>query len=385
MTSLRVRRIVAGGVAAMFALTACDSGTDSAAPRQLSDSDRAAVRHALEAAVATGLAGVQVVVTEDGRDWTASAGVGNTESGAVFPDNAVVRVGSNTKAFVATAMMQLVAAGTVELDAPVERYLPGVVRGEGIDGNRITVRNLMQHTSGLPEYLELPELDVDYDVMLTQHHDAADLVQRALSTMPAHFPPGAKAEYSNTNYLLVGMVLERVTGHPVAEEVTRRVIEPLGLRHTYFPATGDLDLRDPHPQGYEPDNGKRVDVTRLDTTWAGAAGALVSTGGDLNRFFTALLAGKLVQPTQLAQMQRDTKPLTNRPAGIDYGLGLARLAVPCDAQVWGHGGSIPGFRTTDGVTAKGRAVTVVANQRPTDPTSTSALQHVFDTAVCAAS
>ncbi|WP_181063347.1 serine hydrolase domain-containing protein [Nocardia nova] len=378
----RIRRIVAGGVAAMFALTACDSGRNTDV-QPLSDSDRAAVRQALDAAVATGLPGVQVVVTEGGRDWTASAGVGNIDSAAPFPNHAVVRAGSNTKAFVAAAMMQLVAEGRVDLDAPVERYLPGTVRGERIEGSRITVRNLMQHTSGVPEYLELPELDVDYDVMLTQHHDAADLVQRALSTMPAHFPPGEKAEYSNTNYLLVGMVLEKVTGHPVGEEVTRRIIEPLDLRHTYFPAAGDLGLRDPHPQSYEDDNGARVDVTRLDTTWAGAAGALVSTGEELNRFFTALLAGKLVAPTQLAQMQRDIAPLTNRPAGIDYGLGLARLAVPCDTQVWGHGGSIPGFRTYAGVTAVGRAVTVVANQRPTDPASATALQHVFDAAVCA--
>lgn len=382
---LKVRQIVVGGVAAVCALTACDSGTDSAAPQVLSDSSRAAVRQALDAAVASGLAGVQVVVTENGRDWTAASGVGNVASGAPFPDDGRVRVGSNTKTFVSAAMMQLVAAGSVDLDSPVERYLPGVVRGDGIDGNRITVRNLMQHTSGLPEYLELPELDSDDPASLTKAHDPVELVQRALATMPAHFPPGEKAEYSNTNYVLVGMVLEQVTGKPFADEVTRRVIEPLGLRATYFPAAGEVDLRDPHPQGYEPVDGKPFDVTRLDPSWAGAAGALVSTGSDLNRFFTALLAGKLVQPAQLAEMKRDTKPLTNRAAGIDYGLGLARLTVSCGTEVWGHGGSIPGFRTSDGVTAAGRAVTVTADERPGDPASTAAMQKVFDTAVCAAS
>ncbi|WP_433194654.1 serine hydrolase domain-containing protein [Nocardia sp. CA-107356] len=384
MTSIRqIRRMMIGGMAVGMAaaLTACAS----AAPQPLSDSGRTEVRQAVDAAVAAGTPGVQVVVTERGQDWTATAGVGNIATAAGFPEDARVRIGSNTKVFVATVLMQLVAAGTVELDAPVERYLPGVVRGDGIDGNRITVRNLMQHTSGLPEYLELPELDGDYEVMRDQRFNPAELVRSALASGPGHFTPGEKAEYSNTNYLIVGMLVERVTGHPFAEEVQRRIIEPLGLSATYVPAAGEIDLRDPHPLSYEVVDGQRAEVTRFDTSWAGAAGAMVSTGRELNRFFTALLSGKLLQPAQLAQMQRDPMPLTNRAAGIDYALGLARLSVPCGKQVWGHGGSIPGFRTYAGVTADGRAVTVLANQRPADSASDAALQHVFDTAVCATS
>ncbi|MRH91790.1 serine hydrolase [Nocardia sp. SYP-A9097] len=379
---LRVRRIVVSGVALACALTACGSGADSAAPQPLSDSARTEVRRALDAAVAAGTPGVQVVVTEHGQTWTASAGVADIATEAAFPDNAKVRVGSNTKAFVATVMMQLVAEGKVELDAPIERYLPGVVQGNGIDGNHITVRNLMQHTSGLPEYLELPQLDGDYDTLRTQHFDSAELIRAALASGPAHFPPGEKAEYSNTNYLIVGMLVERLTGHLFAEEVTRRVIEPLGLQSTYLPAAGEIDLRNPHSAGYEIVEGKPVDVTQLDTSWAGAAGALVSTGTDLNRFFTALLFEKLLQPAQLAEMQRNPKPLTNRPAGMDYALGLARLTVPCGKEVWGHGGSIPGFRTHDGITSDGRAVTVLANLRAVDPAATAAVQHAFDTAIC---
>lgn len=382
---LRATRVLVGGLAVACALTACSSTPDSAAPQTLSDAGRAEVQRALDAVVAAGIPGVQVVVTGQGRDWTATAGVGDIATGAGIAEDARVRVGSNTKAFVATVLMQLVSARTVDLDAPVERYLPGVVQGDGIDGNRITVRNLMQHTSGLPEYLELPELDQDYEVMVAKRFDAAELVHSALRTMPAHFPPGEKAEYSNTNYLLVGMLIEKVTGKPFAEEVTRRVIEPLGLQATYIPAPGEVELREPHPQGYELADGQRMDYTRLDTSWAGAAGALVSTGAELNRFFTALAGGKLLHPAQLAEMQRDTKPLTNRPPGIDYGLGLARLSVPCGKTVWGHGGSIPGFRTSDGVTAEGRAVTVVANQRPADDAAAAALKAVFDTAVCTAS
>ncbi|WP_330181654.1 beta-lactamase family protein [Nocardia sp. NBC_01503] len=382
MTSkLRVRRIVVGGLALACALTACSSGADSAAPQPLSDTARVEVRRALDAAVAAGTPGVQVVVTEHGQTWTATAGVGNIDTKAPFPDNAEVRVGSNTKAFVATVMMQLAGEGKVDLDAPIERYLPGVVQGEGIDGNRITVRNLMQHTSGLPEYLELPQLDADYETMRTYHFESADLVRAAVASGPAHFPPGEKAEYSNTNYLIVGMLVERLTGHPFADEVDRRVIQPLGLKSTYIPAAGEIDIRNPHPLGYEVVDGKPMDFTQFDTSWAGSAGALISTGADLDRFFTALLFEKLLQPAQLAEMRRDPKPLTNRN-GIDYALGLARLSVPCGKEVWGHGGSIPGFRTHDGVTVEGRAVTVLANLRPVDPAATEAVQHVFDTAIC---
>ncbi|MCU1641294.1 MAG: hypothetical protein JWN03_1569 [Nocardia sp.] len=378
-----MRRLVVAGLVMAGALTACTTGADSGARQPLSDAGRADLQRALDAAVGAGTPGVQVVVTEQGKEWTATSGVGDIATGAGFPAAARIRIGSNTKAFVATVMMQLVAAGTVDLDAPIERYLPGVVQGDGIDGNRITVRNLMQHTSGLPEYLELPELDGDYAAMLKQHFDSAALVRSALSTMPAHFPPGEKAEYSNTNYLIVGMLVERLTGKPFAEEITHRIIEPLGLKATYIPAPGEIELRDPHPLGYEIVDGQRTDLTRLETSWAGSAGAMVSTGSEVNRFFTALLTGKLVQPAQLAEMQRDPKPLTNRE-GIDYGLGLARLSVPCGKQVWGHGGSIPGFRTYDGVTADGRAVTVLANLRASDAATAAAQQHVFDTAICAA-
>ncbi|MFI1919199.1 serine hydrolase domain-containing protein [Nocardia sp. NPDC020380] len=363
------------------AVTACTGDPATPPPGPLSESSRAAVRQALDAAVAAGVPGVQVVVTEHDRDWTASSGVGDIATKAPFPDGAHARMGSNTKAFVASVVMQLVAAGSVDLDAPIERYLPGVVQGNGIDGNHITVRNLMQHTSGLPEYLELPALQDDSPDILTKHFDTADLVRQAM-TLPPHFAPGAKAEYSNTNYLVVGLLAERVTGHPIAEEIAGRISGPLGLHDTYFPASGDTGLRAPHSQGYESEDGKPTDVTRYDPSWAGPAGALISTGADANRFFTALLTGKLVPPAQLAEMQKDPQPLTNRP-GYSYGLGLTEQTASCGEKIWGHGGSIPGFRTYNGMTPSGRAVTVIADYRAPDPAVDDAVHQAFDTAVCA--
>ncbi|MBF6214039.1 beta-lactamase family protein [Nocardia puris] len=384
MASMAFRRIMpliaviglAGGA------VACDASPASPSRGPLSDTARAAVRQVLDAAVEAGIPGVQIVVTQQGREWSTSAGVGDLATAAPFPADAHVRIGSNTKAFVAAVVLQLVAEGSVELDAPIARYLPGVVEGEGIEGDRITVRNLMQHTSGLPEYLELPELQGDSDDLLTRYFDTADLVRRAMA-MPARFRPGDRAEYTNTNYLVVGLLVERVTGHTIADEVARRITDPLGLRETYFPAAGDTGIRSPHPQGYEQVGGRPLDLTHFDPSWAGSAGALISTGSETNRFFTALLTGSLVAPNQLADMRADPRPLTNRP-GYAYGLGLSRLPVPCELEVWGHGGSVPGFRTFNGVTPTGRAVTVIANLRPEDPAITATAQRVFDSAICVA-
>jgi D-alanyl-D-alanine carboxypeptidase len=253
------------------------------------------------------------------------------------------------------------------------------------------MRELLQHSSGLPEYLapEDPsnpvppnpaQLHLSPDT-LRQHYSAQDLLAHAL-TMPPQFEPGAKSVYTNTNYLVAGMVIEKVTGQPLAAEVDRRIIAPLGLHGTYFPRDGDLGIRDPHPHGYLTAEEKRVDVTDFDTSWAGAAGAMVSTGADLNRFFTALIDGKLVPAAQLAQMQR-TRPNDRLPGG--YGLGLARLPVSCGAQVWGHGGDVPGFETMDGVRADGRAVTVAVNGTPADDQGYDVVTKAFDTAMCAES
>ncbi|WP_306358204.1 MULTISPECIES: serine hydrolase [unclassified Nocardia] len=380
MTVLRRIMAVAAVVGVVGAAGCADDPAESPGP--LSAEAREAVRRALGAAVAAGIPGVQVVVTERGREWSASAGVGDIATGAPFPPDAHVRIGSNTKAFVATVVMQLVAEGSVELDSPVERYLPGVVRGDGIDGDRITVRDLLQHTSGLPEYLGLPELQDDSDSLLTRRFDTADLVRRAM-TMPARFAPGARAEYSNTNYLVLGMLVERLTGHAIADEITRRIAGPLALHDTYFPTPGDTDIRIPHPHGYEQLDGEPLDLTRFDPSWAGSAGAMISTGSDTNRFFTALLTENLLPPTQLDAMRTNPRPLTNRP-GLSYGLGLTQQPVPCDTDVWGHGGSIPGFRTFNGVTPTGRAVTVISNLRAEDPEVTATAQTVFDTAICGA-
>lgn len=187
-------------------------------------------------------AALAAVRSRDGRVRDYTAGVGDLRTRARTPVDGEVRIGSNTKTFVSVVVLQLAGEGKVRLDEPVETYLPGLIRGNGNDGRRVTVRQLLQHTSGLPEYaafLDLAVAPYRYD-----YYEPRRLLDMALQQKPA-FAPGARWKYTNTNYIVAGLLIERVTGRPVAEEITNRVIRRLGLRHTYFPAVGERGIRDP--------------------------------------------------------------------------------------------------------------------------------------------
>ncbi|WP_274911584.1 serine hydrolase domain-containing protein [Streptomyces sp. WZ-12] len=326
-------------------------------------------------------AALAATTDRDGRTHHYAAGVADLRTGARVPLDGQVRAGSNTKPFTATVVLQLVGEGKIALDAPVERYLPGLVRGKGNDGRRITVRQLLQHTSGLPNYTEFLG-----DIPAHRHRyvQPRTLLDLALAHQPL-FAPGTNWSYSNTNYVLAGLLVEKVTGRPLAEQITRRVIDRIGLRHTYFPGVGDERLRAPHPEGYFPvrPGGSLTDVTELDPGWAWAAGQLVSTPGDLNRFFRALFGGELLAPAQLAQMRTTVPAASGLWPGARYGLGVISTPLSCGGRMWGHGGDIPGYRTRSGVTDDGRALTVAVTADPT-PTKDAPdhAQALLDTALC---
>ncbi|MCE7004227.1 beta-lactamase family protein [Kibdelosporangium philippinense] len=290
-----------------------------------------------------------------------TAGVARRGQPGKPPVNGRVRAASNTKTFVAVVILQLVAEGKIALDAPVETYLPGLVRGDGIDGRKITVRQLLQHTTGLPNYTAYIGLE-DFEAFRNRYYEPRQLLELALAH-PANFQPGERWEYSNTNYILAGMVIERVTGRPVAEQVTKRVIDKIGLRDTYWPGVGDKTIRGQHPQGYGlAKDGSVIDVTSLDPSAGWAAGQLISTPRDLSTFFAALLDGRLLPAAQLSEMQK-TVPSDMFP-GSGYGLGLARIPLSCGGVYWGHGGDIPGFETRGGATEDGRRVSIVVTALP---------------------
>ncbi|WP_051179373.1 serine hydrolase domain-containing protein [Nocardia concava] len=368
---------------ALLAVAGCGestakSGTDPAVPRQVSD--------ALNELVRSGMPGVQAVISGPDGAHTLTAGAGDLATGAAYAEHAHFRIGSVTKTFVATVVMQLVGEGAVDLEAPIERYLPGVVQGNGNDGSRITVHQLLQHTSGLADFApesgteRLPQqLDQMSDGKAYRDLTPADLVRIAMSIAP-QFEPGAEFRYTNTNYVLLDLLIERVTGGSLAAAINSRILEPLTMRDTYIPLAGDTSLRDPHPLGYRNVDGKWIDATDTETAWAGAAGAIVSTGADLNRFFTALVTGKLLPAPQLAQMQQTISMQSF--AEMTYGLGLIRFQLPCGSEtkeLWGHSGGIPGFSTMAIATTKGTAATVSLNTEQTNEQFST----TFTTIACA--
>ncbi|MEU7076013.1 serine hydrolase domain-containing protein [Streptomyces narbonensis] len=369
-----------GAVAAAAAMTialltagapAPASASAAAAPRPDS------VQQGLNALVRDGQpAALASVADREGRTRTYTAGVGDLATGAKVPRDGQVRIGSNTKTFTAVVVLQLVGEGRIALDAKVDTYLPGLVRGKGIDGRRITVRQLLQHTSGIPEY----GARISDEEMRDRYFEPRDLVDIALKDK-AEFAPGEKWGYSNTNYVLAGLIVQKVTGRPLAEEMDRRVMQRLGLRHTYFPAPGDKTIREPHPKGYARSSAGSTprDFTEVDPSAGWAAGQLISTNSDLNRFFTALLDGRLLPAAQLAQM-RTTVPVGD--TGSHYGLGLMSRQLSCGGVYWGHGGDLVGYETRGGVTDDGRAVNVAVTSIPPDEAGMKGVQKVVDTAFC---
>lgn len=245
------------------------------------------------------------------------------------------REASITKTFVATVVPQLAAEHRLSLSHSVDDHLPGLARGAGNDGRRITLRAPLRHTSGL--------YDVTSDTGGTVPLTPFQSLRIALN----HPPTGlSRFAYSNTNYVLLGTVVEQVTGRSYPAEAERRIITPLRLTGTSFPGAR-VSLPLPHGRAYTADG---ADDTALDPRVAGAAGELVSTLADLNRFYAALLDDELLPPHRRREM------LDTRAAHGAYGMGPFPVKLPCGTTVWGHNGRISGSYVRSAATVGGRRV-----------------------------
>jgi D-alanyl-D-alanine carboxypeptidase len=319
----------------------------------------------------------------DGRVRNYAAGVADLRTGARMPADARVRIASNTKMFTATVILQLVGEGRVGLDEPVETYLPGLVRGAGgLDGRKITVRQLLQQTSGLQDYDD--ELFADFVNALHTYYEPHDLLAVSFAKAPES-APGEKFVYSNTNYILAGLIVQKVTGRPVGEQITKRIIEPLGLRGTYWPGEGENTIRGVHPRGYYPAAGGKpaIDITESEPSAGWAAGALIGPPSDINRFLTGLFGGKLLKPAQLAEMKKTVDaPGFDTVGGSRYGLGVATFQLSCGGFAWTHGGIAPGYVTYVGVAASGKAASIAVNAMVAEESAAQHLDQALDTALC---
>ncbi|MEV6152578.1 serine hydrolase domain-containing protein [Nonomuraea sp. NPDC052129] len=289
------------------------------------------VQQVLDWAVAeVGVPGIVADVKDGNRTWFATAGVADIETGTPRQPWEYLHTGSSGKAFTAAVLLALEAEGRLSLDDTVNTWLPGVLDAGGYDGNKITIRHLLSNTSGLFSTGLAPEVAQRYATRagFLQHrfdtYTLEDMLSLAVSQPPVG-APGERFEYSNGGFHVAGAIIEKITGNSYADEVERRVIQPLGLADTYVRPVQDLAYPDPYPRAYSkmffkdgtdlatltPENWESLmedpsmpplDVTQVNSSGAWSAGNVVSTTGDMIRFVSALASGTLLPPAQHRQM-----------------------------------------------------------------------------------
>ncbi len=299
----------------------------------------AGLQQAADKLVTDGVPGV-IIMTRRGQLVShVVAGLADKATGQPVRPVDRVHIGSLTKTFIATVVLQLAAEGRLSLNDSVQKWLPGVITGPGYHPAQITIRQLLQHTSGLRDYLSDPRFTNPRDPRpLERTWRPQQLVDIALRLGP----PLHGWHYSNTGYILLGMIIQKVTGHSPITEIHRRILVPLGLHGTSFPLTSK-QIPPPYAHGYF----GPIDVTNLvNPSVAWSAGAMISTVDDVAHFYRALLTGRLLPPAQQRELLT-TIPVhdTGELFAEHYGLGIYRVHLPC-GTAWGHDGGYPGgFKT----------------------------------------
>lgn len=375
MPALRRRTVLATSLTLALALgagplTASASAAPSAFTSSSTCSSSAPDAEALRTAI-TGLPNADataalVRIGGCGGTWRGSSGVHDLESGRPADPDARFRAGSTTKVVTAAAVLRLAATGRIDLDTPVQRYLPGLL---GRQFRPITVRQLLNHTSGIPAG---DGLGTTFEEVYAHRFDTLtpQRVAASAGAKKPEFRPGKQQHYLNINYTFLGLLIEKVTGRSYASEVTRLVLAPAGMRDTYFPGT-DPRILGPHNRGYQAVKSadgttEFVDVTEWNQADRFAAGDMISTTADLERLLTALFRGRIVPQPQLKEM-------FTVPAGIpgaSYSAGLQRYES--DGKVyWVKTGGRYGYNSVIAAT-RDLSRTVVYSVNATDAKSENA-------------
>ena len=296
--------------------------------------------------------GALVGVWFPGRgEWVHAAGIGNLATAQAMSVDDHVRIASISKTFVATVILQLVDEGMIGLDDPLESYIPGVPNGTGI-----TIRQVLGMTAGIYDFVKDPVIAAEYaadPLMPFTPEDALAMIQASTPD----FAPGERAQYSNSNYVLLGMIIEQLTGQPAGEGIADRVLVPMGMAQTSFPTTEAMP--EPYAHGYaavEEGSAELRDVTLSNPDVPWTSGAMISTLADLRIWVREMSEGTLLSPSSQAE-RLQWMPFATTPLDVSYGLGILKLN-----GLLGHNGGIAGYSSWAMHAAEDDAsIVVVAN------------------------
>ena len=350
-------------ILACLATAALVAASAPATPMAKTENTASDLQRDLDALVAAGAPGAILFVRNGDRITSLAAGLGDIDRKTPMrPDNHF-KIASLTKTYTATVVLQLVGEGRLSLDDTVGRRLPGVVP----NGGEITIRQLLNHTSGLADFESNPRYLKPYLTGNFGHYwSPRQLVKIGVAHKPL-FNPGKGWSYSNTNYVVAQLIVEKLTGKPLGIEMKRRIFQPLGLDQTSYPTKPGLPS--PYAHGYRLFGElPLVDVTGLSPSLAPGSGAIVSTMRDVADFYRALLAGKVLKREQLKAMRTAVSERTGKPvaSGPGFGLGIARsgvarpsVAVGVSCEGWGHSGELAGYDVSTAFSQDGRRQAVL--------------------------
>lgn len=307
----------------MGLLAACSGGSPGAGtpppvPTQEATFDTTGIEAAMQATLDAGAPAVLIEVRNGDEVWRDALGTGAIVDGGAVDPLAPVRVASVTKSMMGVVLMQLVDEGDLDLDAPIEQVLPGVVP----ETEPVTVRQLADHTSGMPDYIETFPIEdpAELSAMLSGEYTPQELIGRVADT-PWLSAPGTEFHYSNTNYLVLTLLIEELTGRPLPDVLRDRIVEPGDLESTSLPL--DTDMPEGAAHGYFTMSGVYIDVTAQSGSLWWGAGGVVSTVGDIDTFYRGLFQGTYLPDESVSEM------IDLNADG--YGLGIQGHVDPCPA------------------------------------------------------
>ncbi|MFC9251622.1 serine hydrolase domain-containing protein [Amycolatopsis thailandensis] len=326
-------------VTAVAAVAAVLTSVPAAAASDLGKPDPAVLSAAIRGLPDRDTTGALVRVTGESGSWSGTSGVADIRTHAPVRPDGFFRIGSTTKVYTAVMVLQLAQERRIDLEQPVQRYLPGVLPA---DYPPVPVRTLLDHTSGLPS-VDIPGLyDPQWILAHRYEHWSPRRVVDTALRHPIDFRPGTAQKYTNTAYVTAGMLVEKVTGQSYARNLRDRITDPLGLWRTYYPED-DPRLPNPAARGYLDVDGKLVDVTEMNQSIPGAAGAIISTAEDLDKFITGLFQGCLLDRSMMPRLFAvPDVPMFDGSGRASYSQGLMKLSLN-GITVWGKTGSRYGY------------------------------------------